>query len=114
MDGRWGCACGIAGQRPSLDWGHLSRPANGSLSLWLGRNPLLLWDRIICFGTGVVVSDLHADLTCVLALAIEAEPLIALASTGRDDRMQICVRLSNQLRLLVVVEDADLEAVVVG
>jgi len=85
-----------------------------SMSVWLGHVPPLLRHLLLCLGAGVVVGHFHADFTRVLALAVEAEPLIALSSAGRDDGLEVRIGLANQLRLLVVVEDGHLEAVVVG
>jgi hypothetical protein len=114
MDGRWCRACGVTGQRASLDGRHLSGSTHSSLSFWLGRlSPFLLY-RLLVLLTGVVVGDLHADLASVLALAVEAEPFVALASTRGDDGVEVRKGLADKLRLLVVVEDGDLEAVVVG
>jgi hypothetical protein len=41
-------------------------------------------------------------------------PVVTLSSAGCDDGIEVGPRLSNQFRLLVVVEDGDLEAMVVG
>lgn len=41
-------------------------------------------------------------------------PVVALPTAGRNDAIEVGPRLSYELRLLVVVEHGDLEAVVVG
>jgi hypothetical protein len=113
-DGRRRRARRVAGQWSALDGLHLPRSPDGSLALRLRRLPPPLWLGLLSLRARVVVRDLHADLAGVLALAGEAEPLVALAAARRDNGREVRPGLANQLRLLVVVEDRHLQAVVVG
>lgn len=113
--GRWRRACGVGWQRSPLHRHAFARSTDcWALTVRARRLPPLLYYRLFLLRAAVVVCDLHADLAGVLALAIERVPVVALSAAWRDDRREICPRLSNQLRLLVVVEDGELQAVVVG
>jgi hypothetical protein len=78
-----------------------------------GFSPLLD-NGLLSLGSGVIVGELQTDLSSVLALAVQAVPVVALAAAGTDDGIEVDPCLSDQFRLLVVVENRDLEAVVVG
>jgi hypothetical protein len=70
--------------------------------------------RLFGFWTSVVVGQFQARLSSVLPLTIEGVPDVALAAAGNDDFGQADPSFANELRLLVVVEDGHLEAVIVG
>lgn len=74
--------------------------------LGLGGWLLRLW-------AGVVVSELDADLTGILALASQVVPQVILAAARDNNVTQVDPCLSYQVGLLIVVEDRDLELVVV-
>jgi hypothetical protein len=112
---RWCRACGVGRKRSSLDGHALSWPANRwTLTLGTRRFPPLLDHRLLCLGAGVVECQLDSNLASVFALAVERVPVVALSAAGCDDGVQVGPGLTDQFRLLVVVEYGDLEAVVVG
>jgi hypothetical protein len=65
----------------------------------------LFYYRLLGLGPGVVEGELDADLAGIFALAVQWVPVVALASTRRDDSLKVRPAFSNELRLLVVIED---------
>jgi hypothetical protein len=108
----------LAGDRVRRQWAALRyRPRAGCCGsgFRLGRDRrLCLYWRLLRLGTAVVVCNLDADLASILAAAGKLVPLVALAATRHNNVAQIDPLLSNQFRLLVVVEHRDLKLVVVG
>lgn len=84
------------------------------MALGLRRLPLLLAAWLLGLRAGVVVGELDADLARILALAVEGVPAVRLSAAGVDDVVEGDEGVADQLRLAVVVEDRDLDAVVVG
>ena len=115
VNGRGRGTGGIRGQRAALDGRSLARPTHGwaLLCSMPGGGAPLIQQGVVGLGPCVVVGEFDADLAGVLALAVEAVPVVARAATGGDDGLKVDPGLANQLRLLVVVEDGHLEAVVV-
>lgn len=113
---RWGLLCGsLAGkrirrERASLGWCGPERTRRGirlrGYLLGLGGWLLGLW-------TSVVVGELDADLTSILALASQVVPQVILAAARDNNVTQVDPCLSYQVGLLIVVEDRNLELVVV-
>lgn len=95
----------VARQRASLDFRRVTRNA---VSQVLPR------DDFSGLGPFVVVCQLDSQLAGVLALEGETLPEIALAATGHDDLGKIDPGLANQVGALVLAEDGDFDAVVVG
>lgn len=75
---------------------------------------LLLSAGLVGLWTSVVVCELDADLSGILAPAVERVPAVRLSSAGVDDVVEADEGVTNQLCLAVVVEDGDLDAGVVG
>jgi hypothetical protein len=84
------------------------------LPFWAGRFPPLLDNRLLGLRTLVVEGQLDTNFASVFALAVQRMPVVALTSTFFDYSIQVGPSLTNQLRLLVVVEYGDLQAVIVG
>lgn len=70
--------------------------------------------QLLLFGSGVIVGDLDPNLARVFALATQVVPQIILPSTWDHNLLEVDPCLSNQVRLLVIVENRDLQLVVVG
>lgn len=64
-------------------------------------------------GSGVVVRDLDSDLAGILAPVAQVVPNVVLSATGDDNLLQVDPRLTNDLGLLIVVEQRHLQLVVV-
>jgi len=62
----------------------------------------------------IVVRELHPHFACILSLAVEIVPRIALSSACHDDFCEADPGLADEFSLLVVVEDGHFEIVVVG
>lgn len=74
----------------------------------LGLGGWLLW-----LWASIVVGELDADLTSILALASQVVPQVILAAARDNNVTQVNPCLSYQVGLLIVVEDRNLELVVV-
>jgi hypothetical protein len=105
----------VGWQRPALD----RLAFAGTAHRWTlavdahGFLPRLCYG-LLCLGPGIVVSNLDTDLSSIFALAVQRVPVVALSSARCDDGLEVGPRLPNQLCFLVIVEDGDFEAVVVG
>lgn len=109
------CTGRVRGKGSALNGCALARTAEAdSLAFWPCALPLPLHYGFLFFGASIVESKLQADFTGILASAVEAVPSVALAATRSDDGLETHKCLSNQLGLLVVVEDGDFELMVVG
>lgn len=92
----------ISGQRTPLDL-----PVHrGSLSNLLSFAS--------CVRAGIVIGQLEHDLAGVLSLAGQLMPVVHLAAAGNNNLGEIDPHFTNQVRLLVVVEDRDFDVEVVG
>jgi hypothetical protein len=64
--------------------------------------------RLLNLWSGVVICNLHSDLACVFALAMQCMPKVGLPSTRYDDIVEMYPPFANKFRLLVVIEYRDL------
>lgn len=101
---------GIRRERASL--GRRS-PERARRRIRLGAYLLGLGGWLLGLWTSVVVGELDADLTSILALASQVVPQVILAAARDDNVTQVDPCLSYQVGLLIVVEDRNLELVVV-
>lgn len=74
---------------------------------------LSLFNDCLILGARVVVCHLNADFSGILALELQAVPLITLAASGNDQLAQVNPRLPDQICLLVVIEDRNFEPLII-
>lgn len=111
--GRWSMSRrlsgdGIGGQGTPLRLSSGHRPSRVVL---LGRPDSR--SRLLRLGASVVIGDFDADLASILAFAVQGVPLVALATAGYNNAVEVDPGLTNELRLLVIVKHRDFQLVVV-
>lgn len=79
----------------------------------LGLDRLRLRYGLLGLWPDIVVCDLHANLSGILALEGQVAPQVVLSSAGNNDIPEVDPCLSNEVRLLIVVKHRHLELVVV-
>jgi hypothetical protein len=67
----------------------------------------LLW-------AGIIVGDLNSDFASIFSLAVQVVPKVVLATPGHYNLLQAHPAFSNEVGLLVVIEDGDFQLIVVG
>lgn len=76
------------------------------LLLFLSHGLLSLW-------SSVIVGELDANLSSILALTVKCVPSIRLSAAGIDDIVKADECVTDQLSLPVIVENGDLDALVI-
>jgi hypothetical protein len=105
---------GVGWQWPSLHRSILPWAGNMGLIFHHRSYALSPRSRFLNLGSRVVVCQLDPDFSRVFFPALQLLPFVALAATRNYDLCQVDKGISDEIGFLVVVENRELEAVVIG
>jgi hypothetical protein len=69
---------------------------------------------LLSVNTGIIVGHLYSDVARIFSLEVQLMPQVILTAAGDDDIVQIDPSFTDEISLLVVIEDGALHPVVVG